>query len=113
MKKHNMHLNDGPFDLIESGIKNIEYRVNDPKRQSIEIKDIITFYKRSDESKSLEVLVTELKYFKNLLDMYTQYFEEDLKKRYAKVQDVIDDTLYYPKEEIELYGCVAIRFKRI
>lgn len=46
MKNHNMKLNEEPFDMMKSGIKDIEYRLNDEKRRQIQIGDTITFYKR-------------------------------------------------------------------
>lgn len=42
---HNMKLNPEPFELISSGQKTIELRLNDEKRQRIKISDEIIFTK--------------------------------------------------------------------
>lgn len=106
-----MRLNEEPFLRIKSGIKDVEYRVNDEKRQQLKVGDKITFYLRPLEQEKLEATITDLKYYKNLLDMYTDSFDRYLSGIYKSPQDAVDDTKYYTKEEIEKYGCVAIFFK--
>jgi ASC-1-like (ASCH) protein len=59
------------------------------------------------------VLVTDLKYYKDLLLMYTATFNKDFKNKYATPQDVVNATPYYTDEEVKKYGCVAINFKKI
>lgn len=113
MKNHDMRLHEEPFTMIENGMKDIEYRLNDEKRSKIKIGDTITFYKRPLEKDIIKVEVIDLKYYKNLLEMFTATFERDFKDRYANPQAVVDDTPYYTKEEVEKYGCVAIYFKKI
>lgn len=105
------HLNKAPFDLIKKGAKSVEYRLNDAKRQRIKIDDIITFYLRPEDKEKIVVKVTDLKYYKDLLDMYTDSFNLYLYKNYAAPQKAVEDTTYYSKEEIDKYGCVAIFFK--
>ena len=39
--KHEMKLNNGPFERIKNGTKTIELRLNDEKRQLLKIKDLI------------------------------------------------------------------------
>ena len=41
--KHEMKLNNGPFERIKNGTKTIELRLNDEKRQLLKIKDLIEF----------------------------------------------------------------------
>lgn len=113
MKNHEMRLHEGPFNMIANDVKDIEYRLNDEKRKEIQIGDTITFYKRPLLKDTIKVLVTDLKYYKTLLEMYSATFERDFKDRYNSPQDVVDDTPYYTNEEVEKYGCVAIYFKKI
>lgn len=75
MRNHDMRLNEEPFYMIANDIKDIEYRLNDEKRQQIQIGDTITFYKRSLKKEIIKVLVIDLKYYKNLLEMYSATFE--------------------------------------
>lgn len=109
---HNMHLHKEPFEMIESGIKTIEYRVNDEKRQAMNIGDTITFYKRPLEIETIKVTITNLIYYKDLLSMFTATFDKDFKDKYESPQAVVDDTPYFSNEEISKYGCVAIYFKK-
>ena len=46
-----MRLHKEPFELIKSGSKTIELRLNDEKRQLINVGDKITFENRSDGEK--------------------------------------------------------------
>lgn len=113
MTNHDMRLHEEPFNMIEAGIKNIEYRLNDEKRRLIKIGDTITFYKRPSGNEKIKVLVMDLKHYSNLLDMYKATFNKHLKGLYENAQAAVDDTPYYSEEEVEKYGCVAIRFKKM
>lgn len=110
---HIMRLDEEYFEMIKDGIKTVEYRLNDEKRQQIKVGDTITFYKRPLEEEILKVEVTDLKYYKNLLDMYTDTFSNHLKDLYNIPQEVVDDTTFYTQEEINKYGCVAIFIKKV
>lgn len=113
MKNIEMHLNEQPFNLIKNDIKDLEYRLNDEKRRDIEIGDTITFYKRPDETEIITAVVTELRYYKTLLDMYSDTFDRYLYQNYNTPDDAVKDTPYYTDEEVAKYGCVAIIFKKI
>lgn len=109
---HNMRLQSEPFDMIKEGVKDIEYRLNDEKRQKIQVGDTITFSKLPEKIEKIKVKVTELKYYKTLLEMYTATFDKDFKDTYDSPQAVVDDTPYYTDEEVKKYGCLAIYFKK-
>ena len=49
--KHEMKLNNGPFERIKNGTKTIELRLNDEKRQLLKIKDLIEFTNRTNNEK--------------------------------------------------------------
>lgn len=109
---HNMRLHDEPFDRIKSGNKKIEYRLNAEKRRQIKIGDKITFTKRTT-GEDISVIVTDMKYYSSLLEMYSATFDEDFKGRYNCPEEVVDDTPYYTEDEVKKYGCVAIYFDLI
>lgn len=113
MRNHDMKLNEEYFNMVANDIKDIEYRLNDEKRKQIQIGDTITFYKLPLEKEIIKVSVTNLKYYKTLLEMYSATFEKDFKDRYDSPQAVVDDTSYYTNDEVEKNGCVAIYFKKI
>lgn len=65
------------------------------------------------EEQKIKVVITDLKYYKDLLSMYSATFDKDFATRYASPQDVVNDTSYYSEVEIKKYGCVSIHFKKI
>ena len=48
-----MKLNNDAFEQIKKGTKTIELRLNDEKRQSLKIKNLIEFTNRTDNEKVL------------------------------------------------------------
>ena len=110
---HIMRLDKEPFDMINSGIKTAEYRLNDDKRKKIKIGDTITFLKRPEEKEKIVVKVVDLKYYPTLFDMYTDTFFNHLNRYYKDPKEVVEDTTYYSEEEIKKYGCVAIFLKKL
>ncbi len=113
MQNHEMRLNKDPFEQIASGKKRIEYRLADEKRRKIEVGDTITFYKRPEEIETLRVRVTELKTYPTLYAMYEDTFDDYLFELYDNPEEVVADTPYYSEEEVQEYGCLAIRFEPI
>lgn len=99
--------------MIKNGIKDIEYWLNDDKRQLIKINDKIIFYKRPEEKETIEVLVTNLKFYDDLLSMYKDTFDNHLKNIYNTPEEAVEDTFYYTEEEVKRYGCVAIYFNKL
>ena len=110
--RHVMRLHEEPFEMIKNDLKTIEYRLNDEKRKKIKIGDTIIFNKRPLENEYIKVIVEDLKYYKDLLDMYSATFERDFKSKYSTPQDVVDDTPYYTEDEVKTHGCVAIYFRK-
>ena len=63
--KHEMKLNNGPFERIKNGTKTIELRLNDEKRQLLKIKDLIEFTNRTNDEKIL-VEIENLYHYRHL-----------------------------------------------
>ena len=59
MTMHKLHLHKEPFELIRGGLKTIEARLYDERRQRIDIGDEITFASR-ENGQTLTVTVTKL-----------------------------------------------------
>lgn len=110
---HEIRLDKEPFEMIASGLKTVEYRVNDEKRKKIKIGDTITFKKRPLCEEKIVAKVTNLTYYKDLLAMYTDTFDLYLCDRYKSPEEVVIDTPYYSEEEIKAMGCVTISFTKI
>ena len=108
--KHYMHLNEEPFEKIRNGTKTIEMRIYDEKRRKMHKGDIIEIENRSTgEIMTVEILnMYVLSSFREIYAKWNKvalgYNEEDI----AKPEDMEQ---YYPKEEIDENGVVAIELK--
>ena len=107
---HIMRLHNKPFMLIKDGIKNIEMRINDDKRQLIKIGDNIQFVNRFTN----EIIYTEvinLYYFNNFEELYNNFDKVSI--GYDKNDDANPNDMnkYYSKEEIDKFGVLAIEIK--
>lgn len=107
---HNMKLHNQPFDLIMSGIKTIELRLNDDKRQKIKVGDTIVFTKTSDANEQITVRVINLHVFPSFAELYSTlpldkcgYLPDELKNASPK-----DMEEYYSPEEQKRYGVLGI-----
>jgi len=106
MKVHEMKLTEKPFDAIVAGSKKYELRLNDEKRQQVQVGDKIVFRKLPDLEKKLLVKVTSLKSYTDFGEMF-----DDLKSEYPDWQkeDWIEGMYkYYDREDEQKYGALAI-----
>lgn len=67
----NMKLNPDPFTAIETGKKNIELRLNDEKRQQINVDDTITFSNTADPEQKLFAKVIALHHAPSFTELFT------------------------------------------
>ena len=110
--KHNMKLNNGPYNSIYYGNKDIEMRLYDEKRKLINIGDVITLT-NNETMDSFDVKVINLHKYDNFNDLYEKFDKERLgynKGEEAKSEDMEE---YYSKEEIEKYGVVGIEIEKM
>ena len=92
--KHEMKLNNGPFEQIKNGTKTIELRLNDEKRQLLKIKDLIEFTNRTNNEKMLV----------EIANLYHYPSFEELYKHFDKVAMGYDeDDIANPKDMEEYY----------
>lgn len=101
-----MHLHDEPFQKIKNGKKKIEMRIKDEKRSTIKVGDTIEFENR----KTKEVIskkIINLYSYKNFEELIKNYNKEIL--GYNEEDNILEELeIYYPKEEQEKYGVIAI-----
>ncbi len=109
---HYMKLMPGPFKMIASGEKDIELRLNDEKRQKINVGDTIVFTEVGSGNE-LQAEVKALHKFASFKELYSAlpllrcgYKEEELS--YAKSEDMYD---YYSPEEENKYGVLGIEIE--
>lgn len=109
---HYMKLHNDLFNLIKSGTKTIELRLNDLKRQKIKVGDLIEFTNRITDEKMV-VRVVDLIKFNSFSDLYKNFSKVSM--GYGEDEDAnpSDMELYYSLEEQEKYGVLAIKIEKI
>ena len=106
---HEMKLHPSPFDKITSGVKTIELRLYDQKRQGIKVGDVIVFTNTCSGEK-IRATVSKLHRFDSFTQLYKTlpllqcgYTPEEV--GLARPSDMEQ---YYSIEEQEKYGVVGI-----
>ena len=109
---HKMNLNPEPFEMISTGQKTIELRLNDEKRQKIKVGDMIEFTQTETGQKLITEVIT-LHRFDTFTELYQElpllkcgYTEADIAT--AKPEDM---DLYYTPEKQKKYGVLGIELK--
>ncbi len=112
---HNMMLNPAPFAMIAEGIKTIELRLYDEKRQLINVDDEIIFTNIEDSAKQIRAKVLALHKFSSFEELYANlpllkcgYTEADVHTASPK-----DMEEYYSQDKQKKYGVVGIEIERI
>ncbi len=112
---HGMRLTPQPYELIASGQKTIEMRLNDSKRQKIKVGDIINFTCTDGREGQLSALVTALHPYESFKEMYASlpldkcgYTPQNIKNASA-----FDMRAFYSKEAESFYGVLGIEIKLI
>lgn len=107
-----MRLNNVPFKLIKNGSKTIELRLNDEKRQLINIGDIITFMNRSD-GEVIKTKVLNLHKYPSFEELYKHFDKVSMGYRKEDECNYKDMEKYYSEEEQSKYGVVDIEVELI
>lgn len=110
--KHYMHLNKEPFEKIKNGTKTIEMRVYDEKRRKMHKGDIIEIENRTT-GEIMTVEIINMHVLSSFGDIYARWNKIALGYNEEDVAKPADMEQYYPKEEIEENGVVAIELKVI
>ena len=109
---HEMRLHNSPFNLIKSGTKTIELRLNDEKRSLIKVGDKIEFTNRITEEK-IVVEVINLHKYDSFFELYKHFDKVSMGYDEDDEADPKDMEQYYSKEEQEKYGVLGIEIKLI
>lgn len=113
-KTHTMNLNPIYFDLIKSGEKIFEGRLNDEKRKNFNIGDKITFYKEPEKTETMETIILDKYLFGNFDEMANELdksklgFENSTKEEMIKIYRTI-----YTSEDENKYGVAIFKIKVI
>ena len=109
---HEMRLHNSPFNLIKSGTKTIELRLNDEKRSLIKVGDKIEFTNRITEEK-IVVEVINLHKYDSFVELYKHFDKVSMGYDEDEEADPKDMEQYYSKEEQDKYGVLGIEIKLI
>jgi ASC-1-like (ASCH) protein len=107
-----MNLWNDSFQSIKKKTKTIEMRLNDEKRQLLNINDIIVI-KNTRTNEEIKVKVISLKQSKNFDDLYQDCNKIEIGYREDEEANPDDMLAYYSKEQIEKYGALAIKVEVI
>lgn len=111
--KHQMSLESKSFNKIKDGSKNLELRLNDEKRQLIQVGDEIEFsLANQDVDNSKDKILTrveDLYHFPTFKDLFYSFdpieYGSEIPEEYTKMYE------YYSREDELKYGALAIRIK--
>ena len=109
---HEMRLHNSPFNLIKSGTKTIELRLNDEKRSLIKVGDKIEFTNRITEEK-IVVEVINLHNYDSFVELYKHFDKVSMGYDVDEEANPKDMEQYYSKEEQDKYGVLGIEIKLI
>lgn len=110
--KHEMKLNNGPYQKINNGTKTIELRLNDEKRQLLKIEDLIEFTNRDTLDKML-VEIEGLYNYSSFDELYKYFDKVSMGYEEDEIADPKDMEQYYSKEEQQKYGVLGIKIRKI
>lgn len=111
MTIHEMKLTEKGFEAIKNGSKVYEFRLNDEKRQKIQIGDRILFSKLPELVDKITVEVISIKGFDDFGHMF-DYFQKHYPNS-TKEDWVGGMYKYYSKEDEQRYGALAIGVKLV
>lgn len=112
--QHTLNLAPIYFELISSGEKVLEGRLNDEKRQAFEIGDEILFFKEPEKKETLRAEILDKYFFKDFEEMAESLDKAELGFD-GKTKEQMIDTYYgiYPKEKTLATGVVIFRIKKL
>ena len=110
--KHEMKLNNEPFECIKNGTKTIELRLNDEKRKLLTVGDYIEFTNRVI-NETLLVEVIDLFKYNSFEELYKHFNKIEMGYSINEEANPKDMENYYSKEEQEKYGVLGIKIKKL
>lgn len=91
--------------------KTIELRLNDEKRQQVQVGDFIEFSMIDNSREKLQTRVTALHRFDSFQELYASLPKEKLGYKYDETPDPDHMDAYYPHEKQEEYGVLGIELR--
>ena len=111
---HEMKLRPEYYNFILNGTKRIEIRLNDEKRQKIQLGDKIKFLKEPDLTESFDAKVVGLLRYQSFEEMFNDYDISILADQSMTKEELISVLeQFYTKEKQKKYGVLGIRINLI
>ena len=105
---HKMKLRAAPFKKIQNGSKTVELRLNDAKRQKVQIGDYIEFTCLDDTKQRIQARVTALYHYSSFSELYKAIPKQKIGYSSDETPDPNHMNEYYSIEEQEKYGVLGI-----
>ena len=113
LKLHRMKLQDSPFRKIQKGLKTIELRLYDEKRQKVKVGDQIEFSNLEDRTRKLLARVIAPHRFDSFEEMFRELPADAMGYDEGQTPKIEDMERYYSKEEQSLHGVVGIEIELV
>ena len=112
MKTHEMKLQPEYYNFIKSGTKRIELRLNDEKRQLINIGDKIIFFKEPSLDESFEAIVVDLLHYSSFVELFEDFDISILSDKSMSKQELLStlEKIYTPEKQLK-YGVLGKKIK--
>lgn len=109
MITYQMKLQSSPFEKIKNGTKTVEIRLNDEKRRLLKVGDRIEFSLMTDANQKTLTEITGLGTYPTFKELFAAYPPEQYGGDSQDEWEMMYK--YYPREEEEKYGTLAIELK--
>lgn len=112
MNTHQLQLATVPFKAIVSGVKTIESRLYDEKRQAIQLGDTIVFTNREDASQTVSAKVIGLLRYRTFHDLFAH---NDPAKFGGESVEWLENQIgeFYSIDEQKRNGVIGIEFEAL
>lgn len=107
-----MKLKAKSFEAIKSGVKDIELRLNDKKRQQLKLGDVIIFSKLPEVRETVQVEVIGLLHYPTFAALIEDFAPERM-GGVDKISLAEGASAHYPHEEQAALGVVGIKLRLI
>ena len=109
---HYMNLYPAPFLAIKTGVKTVEMRLNDEKREKIEQGDYIIFT-NNETKEELLVRVEKRVVYPSFRELYSEYDKISIGYKKDEIANPNDMLIYYTEEKIKKYGALALELSLV
>lgn len=109
MTIHTMNLQPKYFNFVKNGTKRIELRLNDEKRQQLQLGDVIEF---SDGDSSLKAEIIGLLRYTSFVDLFEDFdapILADISMTKAEILEALEE--FYTPEKQAQYGVLGIKIR--